>query len=99
MSRVNDKPSLSLLFSIVMCASTARWARAALGPPGVPPCGGQPPSPPGSAPRVWRNCLPQFVATALLLPVVICADAAVKGIAEEHRELATEVRPDTSFIL
>ena len=36
--------------------------------------------------------LPPSVATALLLPAVICADAAVKGIAEEHRELATEVR-------
>ena len=39
--------------------------------------------------------LPPSVATALLLPAVISADAAVKGIAEEHRELATEARSAT----
>ena len=29
-------------------------------------------------------------AAALLLPAVLCADDAVKGVAEEHRELARE---------
>ena len=30
------------------------------------------------------------IAPPLLLPAVLCADAAVKGVAEEHRELAAE---------
>ena len=78
----SQRPPLAWLFVGWARLARAAWARRA-------PLrfDGAPPSPRRSAPKVSRETR---VRGALLLPAVLCADEAVVGVAEEHRELARE---------